>query len=192
MNDKTTKLSTAIIALGILMLSIVLYSIAMTGLVFVEKEQLVSVYFYLLVVLMPACFIILPNYIAQKYNLYTSCEIKFSWYKFIFLTALLFLINLFFIKGEEFWYQMVIASCEEFLFRYCLYRILRNNFSKPQTLLICSLLFGILLHLNYDIIDNLLIRSPIGFILGLVTMRFGLHYSIAAHWLINLLAALFQ
>lgn len=50
---------------------------------------------------------------------------------------------------------MVIASCEEFLFRYCLYRILRNNFSKPQTLLICSLLFGILLHLNYDIIDNL-------------------------------------
>ena len=138
MNDKTTKLSTAIIALGILMLSIVLYSIAMTGLVFVEKEQLVSVYFYLLVVLMPACFIILPNYIAKKYNLYTSCEIKFSWYKFIFLTALLFLINLFFIKGEEFWYQMVIASCEEFLFRYCLYRILRNNFSKPQTLLICS------------------------------------------------------
>lgn len=87
---------------------------------------------------------------------------------------------------------MVIASCEEFLFRYCLYRILRNNFSKPQTLLICSLLFGILLHLNYDIIDNLLIRSPIGFILGLVTMRFGFHYSIAAHWLINLLAALFQ
>ncbi|RKV63761.1 MAG: CPBP family intramembrane metalloprotease [Streptococcus sp.] len=117
---------------------------------------------------------------------------KFSWYRFIFLTALLFLINLFFIKGEEFWYQMVIASCEEFLFRYCLYRILRNNFSKPQTLLICSLLFGILLHLNYDIIDNLLIRSPIGFILGLVTMRFGLHYSIAAHWFINLLAALFQ
>ena len=81
MNDKTTKLSTAIVALGILMLSIVLYSIAMTGLVFVEKEQLVSVYFYLLVVLMPACFIILPNYIAQKYNLYTSCEIKFSWYR---------------------------------------------------------------------------------------------------------------
>ena len=46
MNDKTTKLSTAIVALGILMLSIVLYSISMTGLVFVEKEQLVSVYFY--------------------------------------------------------------------------------------------------------------------------------------------------
>ena len=66
MNDKTTKLSTAIVALGILMLSIVLYSISMTGLVFVEKEQLVSVYFYLLVVLMPACFIILPNYIAQN------------------------------------------------------------------------------------------------------------------------------
>lgn len=191
--SRQEKLGTLISFAGILMGAVVLYSLGMTGLVLVKSNHLVSNYFYFLLFLMPPCFIILPNSISKRYELYSKeAEVRFSLKQFLVLFLILFVLNHFVIKGEEFWHQMLIATCEEFLFRYCLYHILRKNFTRFTSLLLCSLAFGVILHLNYSLLDNLLIRSSVGFLLGAVSLRFGLQASIISHWFLNLLAAIFS
>lgn len=187
-----TNSTILVTTLGVLILSIVLFSIGMTSLIFIDHQHLVISYFYILAFFMPVCFVGLPHYLAQKYKLYSRYkEVTFSTRVAAILLLLLFVGNAMFIKGNEFWHQMIVASCEEYLFRYVLYRMLRKNFSTFHSILFCSLAFGILLHLNYNLWDNLLIRTPVGVLLGYIATHLGLHYSIAAHWLINLLAALF-
>lgn len=81
---------------------------------------------------------------------------------------------------------MVISMCEEFLFRFVIYKVLRNNYSRLWSIIIASLLFGILLHLNYPMIDNLLIRTPLGILFSILATKFGLEYAIGGHWIYNL------
>ena len=81
---------------------------------------------------------------------------------------------------------MIIAMCEEFLFRFVIYRVLRKNYSYLLAILIGSLLFGVLLHLNYPLVDNLLVRFPLGLLFSLLATKLGLEYAVGGHWIFNL------
>ncbi|HEM3589162.1 TPA: CPBP family intramembrane metalloprotease, partial [Streptococcus suis] len=56
-------------------------------------------------------------------------------------------------------------------------------------ILITSVLFGFILHMDYPILDNLLIRTPLGILFSILATKIGLQYAIAGHWLYNLIVS---
>lgn len=178
------------LALGLVLLASLTYVLGTSLLFFSSAEQLEVTYLWVLVGFMPLGFVILPHFLANRQNLYArDVQVKFSWQSYLILAVIIFLINHWFIGSSEFFHQLIIAFCEEFLFRLVIYKVLRQQCNHWSAVLISSLLFGVVLHLNYPLLDNLLLRVPAGLIFSVVTSRFGLQYAVAGHWLYNLIVS---
>ena len=80
-------------------------------------------------------------------------------------------------------HYFVIAFAEEVHFRKFQYEFLENKVGMKKALIISSVIFAFVLHLNDPILGNLLIRLPLGVILCLIRYKFGLSKSIAVHWI---------
>lgn len=102
---------------------------------------------------------------------------------------MIFLINQWFIGSTEFFHQLIIAFCEEYLFRLVIYQVLRQRYGYWSSIMISSILFGVVLHLNYPLLDNLLLRVPAGLFFSLLATKLGLPYAVAGHWLYNLIVS---
>lgn len=87
---------------------------------------------------------------------------------------------------------MIVAISEEFWARGVLFYILRKIFhSWPVIVLISSIIFVFITHMNRELIENVLYRLPGGFIMGLIYQKTGkLHYSIFFHFFYNVLGSL--
>lgn len=80
-------------------------------------------------------------------------------------------------------HTLVIAISEEFLYRY----ILLNKCENKVMLLISSFIFAFVLHSNEPLIMNLIVRFPIGLILGVIFIkRKELLLCILLHYIYNL------
>ncbi|WP_240622778.1 CPBP family intramembrane glutamic endopeptidase [Staphylococcus delphini] len=88
---------------------------------------------------------------------------------------------------EEIIHPFVVATCEEYLFRGLFFSLLLTKFSKFKSIIIGSLIFSLLLHLNGNFIENLLIKLPTSVILYIIREKIGLQESIVVHWLYNLI-----
>ncbi|WP_343283868.1 MULTISPECIES: CPBP family glutamic-type intramembrane protease [Staphylococcus] len=113
-------------------------------------------------------------------------------YKFsniLIYTIIFILVFYFFDDFKLTLFYLTIAMGEEYLFREVVYKILLNNFSFINSIIIGSLLFSLLLHLNESIITNLLIRFPSSILLYLLRYAFGLRASISVHWIYNILVS---
>ncbi|REH95043.1 CPBP family intramembrane metalloprotease [Staphylococcus felis] len=111
----------------------------------------------------------------------------FSMKRFLIYIVMIFTILLFFsIKTEDIIHPFIVATCEEFLFRGIFFSLLLSKFSKFKTILIGSLIFSLLLHLNGNFIENFIIKFPASIILYLIRDKLGLQESIVVHWLYNL------
>lgn len=82
----------------------------------------------------------------------------------------------------------IIAIAEEIHFRGVQYEYLKKQYGIIKTVIITSLLFAFLLHLNDGVMSNLLIRFPLGLVLGLIRYRFGINECILFHWVYDLIA----
>lgn len=143
-------------------------------------------YLITLAIFMPLGFIIIPYYLSTKYQFYRDKKINYSPLFSIILFIAILGFNYFYLNSPDLWSQLVVAICEEFLFRVFILKILQESFSKRQSIIIGSILFGLLLHINGDFIANLLLKVPSGFLLYYLSDRFGLHSAIAYHWLHNI------
>ncbi|WP_241538419.1 CPBP family intramembrane glutamic endopeptidase [Staphylococcus felis] len=111
----------------------------------------------------------------------------FSMKRFLIYIVIIFTILLFFsIKTEDIIHPFIVATCEEFLFRGIFFSLLLSKFSKFKAILIGSLIFSLLLHLNGNFIENFIIKFPASIILYLIRDKLGLQESIVVHWLYNL------
>ncbi|REI03476.1 CPBP family intramembrane glutamic endopeptidase [Staphylococcus felis] len=111
----------------------------------------------------------------------------FSMKPFLIYIVIIFTILLFFsIKTEDIIHPFIVATCEEFLFRGIFFSLLLSKFSKFKAILIGSLIFSLLLHLNGNFIENFIIKFPASIILYLIRDKLGLQESIVVHWLYNL------
>nr|WP_242443869.1 CPBP family intramembrane glutamic endopeptidase [Staphylococcus pseudintermedius] len=88
---------------------------------------------------------------------------------------------------EEIIHPFVVATCEEYLFRGLFFSLLLTKFSNFKSIIIGSLIFSLLLHLNGNFIENLLIKFPTSVILYIIREKIGLQESIVVHWLYNLI-----
>lgn len=164
-----------------------------TSLMFITSfSNVENMYLVSLLIFMTLGFIFLPLAVSHKQLSEEQYqEVKFSWKQYVVIATVIFLVNHFFIRSDEYLHQMVISMCEEVLFRYIIYRLIRKNHSYVVTVLLTSVLFGFILHLDYPILDNLLIRTPLGIVFSLLATKFGLQYAIAGHWLYNLIISKF-
>lgn len=65
----------------------------------------------------------------------------------------------------EILHDFIIAACEEFLFRFIIFNLLRTEYSRLFTYLIGSFLFGTLFHLNGNFLINFVSKVLSGFFL---------------------------
>lgn len=181
------ELKPIMISLGIIILASLTYALGTSMIFVLPFGDMNSTYLVSLMTFMPVGFIVLP-FILSREQL-KEADITFNWKQYIILAAIIFIINHFFIRSNEYYHQMMISMCEEVLFRYIIYGLLRKHYKYGMAILITSILFGFILHLDYPLIDNLLIRMPLGIIFSILATKFGLQYAIAGHWLFNLLAS---
>ncbi|HEO6712702.1 TPA: CPBP family intramembrane metalloprotease [Streptococcus agalactiae] len=185
---KQIKHQSLLMVIGLIMIAVIFYSLGLS-LVFLGSENNLQENFQRsLMIFMPIGFIILPSLIIKN-QLTKESEISFNWKQYLMFSIAIYIFNSLFIKSDEYFQQLVVSASEEVLFRYILYRLLREDYSKLIVVLITSLLFGFILHMNYPVIDNLLIRTPLGLLFSILAMKFGLQYSIATHWLYNLVVS---
>lgn len=132
-------------------------------------------------------FIVIPTWIAKKIDLdVKNIPVKLNKKSAIVLLLLVFLFNFLILRSHELYTALIVATCEEYLFRYLLYGILVRTFNKNQAIIITAVLFGVLLHLNGNLLVNIFTKIPAGIILSQLAVRFGLQYSISFHWLYNM------
>ncbi|HFI0420425.1 TPA: lysostaphin resistance A-like protein [Streptococcus suis] len=180
------------LSIALIILASISYLLATSLVLFSSSQFLQLAYLFSIMVGMPVGFILLPSWLTKRYQFYKeTADIKFSWKEFLLVAIAIFFINSLFIQSEEYVNQFIIATCEEFLFRYLIYRILKSEYPTWLAMLVTSLLFGVLLHMNYPLLDNLIIRTPLGLLFSILATRFGLQYAIGGHWIYNLLVSRF-
>ncbi len=187
------QIKNLLLPLGLIAIASVSYVFGSSFVFFGSKDSLNLLYFIGIAISMPIGFILIPHYLAQKRSLYfkgDKGDVTFSFKSYLVVAVVIFLINHFLLGSEEYFQQMIISLCEEFLFRFVIYKILRKSFSYWSAILISSLLFGLVLHLNYPFLDNLIIRAPLGFLFSILATKFGLQYAIGGHWIYNLLQSI--
>ena len=84
---------------------------------------------------------------------------------------------------------LVIGVSEETAFRLILNDYLEDQMGAGWALLITSIIFAFVLHLNESILGNLFFRLPLGFGLGFIKKRYGLGKAIAAHWIYDVVVS---
>ncbi|MGJ5703072.1 CPBP family glutamic-type intramembrane protease [Staphylococcus equorum] len=133
-------------------------------------------------------FILTPTILLHRLIGFNYSAIyMFSIKRFLIYIVIIFTILLFFsIKIEDIIHPFVVATCEEFLFRGLFFSLLLSKFSKFKAILIGSLIFSLLLHLNGNFVGNFLTKFPTSIILYLIRDKVGLQESIVVHWLYNL------
>lgn len=82
---------------------------------------------------------------------------------------------------------LLIAVCEEYLFRHIIFKVLSNENSVFWAVILGSVIFATILHSNYNIIDNLLVRMPFSLLFYFVAIKYKLQDAIAFHWIYNIL-----
>lgn len=181
------NIQSLVLPLGLIVIASLVYTLG-TSMIFISSSNNLQLsYLIALVCFMPLGFIIIPHYISSRNGLYsTESDVRFNWKSYVLIAVLIFLINHYLLGSVEYFHQMLISMCEEFLFRFVIYKVLRKNYSFLLSIVICSLLFGVLLHLNYPMVDNLLIRTPLGILFSILATKFGLEYAIGAHWIYNI------
>lgn len=188
--SKILELKSLIISLTIIVIAALCYALGASVMFVNSFGSIEDMYLLSLIAFMPLGFILLPFAITHnQLKEEKHQEVTFSWKQYAIISLLIFIVNRFFIQSDEYFHQMVISMCEEVLFRYIIYRLIRKNSSYGMAVLVSSLLFGFVLHMEYPVIDNLLIRTPLGILFSLLATRFGLQYAIAGHWLYNLIVS---
>lgn len=83
---------------------------------------------------------------------------------------------------------LIAAFCEELLYRWIIYNDLQVVSGTIVAILVNSLLFAFIGHINDDILDNLVFRLPIGFVLSVIRWKSGsILYSTLGHSVYNIL-----
>jgi membrane protease YdiL (CAAX protease family) len=81
-----------------------------------------------------------------------------------------------------------VALSEEFFVRSFLYEVLRRNLKVGTTIVVSSLIFAFACHTAGDLTVNLLIRFPLGILLGWLRASFGdIYASVGCHYLYNII-----
>jgi membrane protease YdiL (CAAX protease family) len=92
-------------------------------------------------------------------------------------------------KASTVLHYLVIAIAEEVHFRKFQFEYLKKQIGIWMAIIISSMIFAFIFHLNDSIIENFVIRLPLGIILGVVKLKFGLNKPIYIHWIYDVIVS---
>ncbi|SCT43468.1 type II CAAX endopeptidase family protein [Staphylococcus caeli] len=187
-DNKYSKLEIIFLCLGLTILATFILNIGSLIIVLLPDFSITNLQIIGVGISMIVGFILTPTILLHRLIGFNYSAIyMFSIKRFLIYIVIIFTILLFFsIKIEDIIHPFVVATCEEFLFRGLFFSLLLSKFSKFKAILIGSLIFSLLLHLNGNFVGNFLIKFPTSIILYLIRDKVGLQESIVVHWLYNL------
>lgn len=184
----TNKIETLVIALTLIIIAGIFYNFGNIILLMFPLLQNIYGITFIKLFTMILGFVIIPIYILRLVQFDTkTIGMTINVKIFLMLIVTVILLNYFLLKSDELFTALIVSFCEEFLFRYLLFGFLQQSYTNMQSVLIVSLMFGLVLHLNGNFIINLLIKVPAGIVLSVITKKFGLQFSVVIHWLNNML-----
>lgn len=176
-----------------LALSIALIAIAsiISGLGFIFRYALLN-YSFVGIIIEGFClilgFILIPLIIVRLLEIKVQYP-KLSKESAIVLFLIILVASSLMLQINEAIHSFFIAMSEEIFFRVIIFSVLLRYFSRNQTIVIGSLLFGFLLHLNGDFFVNAVIKFPASVLLYYLAHFYGIQYSIGVHWFYNVLVS---
>lgn len=189
---KDLRLESVVFSIFLIILASISYNLGLSALLLPTLRNISNAYLYILCLSMPIGFVVIPNVISKRYKLFDHTDYSFDLKSSIILALFIILLDTVYFKSSSPLHHLIIATCEEYLFRYIILNILDKSMTKYQSIVVNSLLFSLILHLNYSFIDNLLFRFPLSLLLCMISKKYGLKYSIATHWLYNLVVSKFM
>lgn len=181
-----------LISFALIIIASLVYALGTSMLIIGSFGSINQMYLLSLIIFMPIGFILFPYFLSrnQLRGIETK-EVEFKWGCYLAISLVIFILNHYFIHSEEYFHQLIISMCEEFLFRYVIYSLIRQKYNYSISVLLTALLFGLILHMNYPFVENLCIRTPLGIIFSILATKFGLQYAVAGHWIYNLVVSNF-
>lgn len=137
-------------------------------------------------------FVLIPQALSSKKNrspFFEDIHSLFNLKRVAILFILGLALGLIFSSPELVFFNFIIATTEEILFRHIIHTNLRKTHTQFQAALIGSLLFALVLHLNVSFINNLLFKVPVSLIFYWLAHRYKLQDSIFVHWMYNVAVA---
>ncbi|EGQ4393395.1 CPBP family intramembrane metalloprotease, partial [Staphylococcus pseudintermedius] len=188
-DNNYSKIEVVLLCLSLTILSSFVLNLGSLFVILSPHTKINNLYIIILGITMVVGFIFIPTVILKRLIGFNTSPIRLiNIYKFLMYIILIFVVSLFYsVKMEEIIHPFVVATCEEYLFRGLFFSLLLTKFSKFKSIIIGSLIFSLLLHLNGNFIENLLIKFPTSVILYIIREKIGLQESIVVHWLYNLI-----
>ncbi|WP_439673298.1 CPBP family glutamic-type intramembrane protease [Staphylococcus pseudintermedius] len=188
-DNNYSKIEVVLLCLSLTILSSFVLNLGSLFVILSPHTKINNLYIIILGITMVVGFIFIPTVILKRLIGFITSPIRLiNIYKFLMYIILIFVVSLFYsVKMEEIIHPFVVATCEEYLFRGLFFSLLLTKFSKFKSIIIGSLIFSLLLHLNGNFIENLLIKFPTSVILYIIREKIGLQESIVVHWLYNLI-----
>lgn len=87
-------------------------------------------------------------------------------------------------------HYLIVSLGEEYMYRDLMLNSLRSSYSIYVSVILSSILFAFIGHINESIIINLVVRFPLGLILGWIASKTNsITYPIIIHTLYNLIVS---
>ncbi len=80
---------------------------------------------------------------------------------------------------------LFVAIGEEWLFRGLIQSLISKYSNEFVGILISAMIFAVVLHINYPLLLNLLVRFPLGILFSLIKKYVGLPEAMMSHWIYN-------
>lgn len=147
-------------------------------------------------------FIIAPYILLKKNYQVDLCELGVSFENkisilFELLIIFLFVVGVKYILNPPAYLSLVgstifVAVSEEFWARGCIFYLYGRMFkNKIIVLIISTLIFVFIVHVNRGIVENIIYRFPGALVMGLIYWRTGkIQYSIGFHFIYNILGSI--
>lgn len=192
-NNNYNKFETILLCIGMTIVAGFLINIGGLLVLFLPIQNLGVWQLVIPAIFMFIGFIVIPTLIISRLiGFKIQVYKKINFIRFIIYIILIFSITLILnLNIENNLQSLIVATCEEYLFRGILFGLLLSKFGKIKTFIIGSLIFSLLLHLNGNFVENLIIKFPSGILLYLIADKLGLENSILFHWLHNFVVSEF-
>lgn len=189
MNQYKQQVESILVSLSMVILAGVCINVGSMLMIFWQTSNLIVIQ-GLLAVSAALGFIVIPIVMLKQLG-YTLRKLYFNTYIAIVLAVLIIGISCFVLKSDEIIHALIIATGEEVLFRYIIFSVLLGYFKKSHVIVIGSILFAVILHINGDLVYNVVIKFPASIALYVLAEKYGLQSSIAMHWFYNILVGSF-
>lgn len=193
-NNNSKKTESILISFALIAIAGISYALSVFLTIISSNNQnfnLLSTFW--LTVCMLIFFVIIPFFIARKiYGIdYRCLNINLKNYTIYILIGFIFFKYILKINSINIFRNLIVASSEEFLFRFIIFEILLRGFDKKYAIVIGSILFALILHLNADVLINIISKFPMSIVLYILYDKFGYENAFALHWLNNSLVDFF-